>query len=120
MARSLKQGCNDHIEELAIIKDKLVTSAVKQKSIKRAKTIPATDKSKKKGQIAEETTDKNKKKGQTEEEREDLFNNLLEQEIIQDTIDADKEKKSTGRKKRLRKILLVVKRKSRKVWKKKG
>ena len=34
-----------------------------------------------------------------------MFNNLLEQDIIQDTIDADKEKKSTGRKKRLRKII---------------
>ena len=103
MARSLKQGCNDHIEELAIIKDKLVTSAVKQKSNKCAKMTPATDKSKKKGQTKEETTDKSKKKGQTKEERENIFNNLLEQEIIQDTIDADKEKKSTGRKKAIEK-----------------
>ena len=43
LARSLKKGCNDHIEELAIIKDKLVTSAVKQSSNKRAKTNPVTD-----------------------------------------------------------------------------
>ena len=56
LARSLKQGCNDHIEELAIIKDKLVTSAVKQHSNKRAKTTPVTDNSKKKGQNEEETT----------------------------------------------------------------
>ena len=117
LARSLKQGFNDHIEELAIIKDKLVTSAVKHKSNKRTKTTLVTDKSKKKWQTAEETTDKSKKKGQSEEGREDCFNNLLEQEIIHDTIDADKEKKSTRRKKRLRKIMVVVKRKSRKVWK---
>ena len=79
MARSLKQGFNDHIEELAIIKDKLVTSAVKQKSDKRAKTTPSTDKIKKKGQATKENTDKSKKKGQTKEEREYSFNNLLEQ-----------------------------------------
>ena len=54
------------------------------------------------------------------EERKVFFENLLEEEVIQDTIDADKEKKSTGRKKRLRKIILVVKKKSRKVSKTKG
>ena len=80
---------------------------------------PATDKSKKKWQTAEETTDKSKKKGQTEEEREDFFNNLLEQEIIQDTIDADK-KSQLEEKKRLIKIMLVVGRKSRKISKTKG
>jgi len=81
---------------------------------------PATDKSKKKWQTAEETTDKSKKKGQTEEEKKEIFDNLLEKEMIQDTINADKEKKSTGRKKRLRKIMLVVGRNSRKVLKTKG
>ena len=91
LARSLKKGCNDHIEEIAIIKDKLVTSTVKQKSNKRPNTTLATDKSKKKRQTAEETTDKSKKKGQTEKEREEFFNKLLEEEIVQDTIDADKE-----------------------------
>ena len=35
LARSLKQGCNDHIEELAIITEKLVTSEVKKLSKKR-------------------------------------------------------------------------------------
>ena len=64
LARSLKKGCNDHIEELAIIKDKLVTSTVKQKSNKRPKTTLETDKSKKKRQTMEEKTDKSKKKGQ--------------------------------------------------------
>ena len=77
MPRSLKQGYNDYIEELAIIKDKLVTSTVKQKSNKRPKTTLETDKSKKKRQTMEEKTDKSKKKGQTEEEREESFNNLL-------------------------------------------
>ena len=64
LARSLKKGCNDHIEELTISKDKLVTSEVKQISNKRAKTTPATDKS--------------KKKGQTVEKKKEFFDNLLE------------------------------------------
>ena len=85
MARSLKQGCNDHIEELAIIKDKIVPSKVKQISNKRTKTSQATDKS--------------KKKGQTAEEKKELFNNMQENKIIQDEINTDnKENNSTGRK----------------------
>ena len=81
MARSLKKGCNDHIEEIATIQDKLVTSTVKQKSNKRPNTTLATDKRKKKRQTAEETT----KKGQTEKERKEYFNKMLEKEIAQDT-----------------------------------
>ena len=87
LGRSLKKGCNDYIEEIAIIQDKLVTSTVKQKSNKRPNTTLATDKSKKIRQTVEETT----KKGQTEKEREDFFNKMLKEEIVQDTIDADKE-----------------------------
>ena len=64
MARSLKKGCNDHIKELTISKDKLVTSEVKQISNKRAKMTPATYKS--------------KKKGQTIEKKKEFFDNLLE------------------------------------------
>ena len=65
MARSLKKGCNDHITEIAIIQDKLVTSTVKQKSSKRQKTAS---------------------KGQTEKEKIAYFNQMLEEEIAQDTI----------------------------------
>ena len=73
LARSLKKGCNDHIEELAIIKDKLVSSEVKQISNKHAKTTPATDKNKKKRQTAEETIGKSKKKGQATEEKKECL-----------------------------------------------
>ena len=118
LARSLKKGHNDHIEEIAIIKDKLVTPTVKQKSNKRPNTTLATDKSKKKRQTAEETTDKSKKKEQTEKEKEEMFKNLLEEEIVQDTIDALIKKRSQlEEKKRLRKIIVVVMRNTRNVWK---
>ena len=51
-------------------KDKLVTSEVKPISNKRAKMTPATDRS--------------KEKGQTAEKKKTFFDNLLENEIIQD------------------------------------
>ena len=65
LARSLKKGCNDHITDIAIIQDKLVTSTVNQKSRKRQKTAS---------------------KGQTEKEKLAYFNHMLEEEIAQDTI----------------------------------
>ena len=65
MARSLKKGCNDHTTDIAIIQDKLVTSTVNQKSRKRQKTAS---------------------KGQTEKEKIAYFNQMLEEEIAQDTI----------------------------------
>ena len=37
LARSLKQGCNDHIQELAVITEKLVVSEVKKSSKKSSK-----------------------------------------------------------------------------------
>ena len=64
LARSLKKGCNDHITEIAIIKDKLVKSTVKAKSNKRQKTTS---------------------KGQTEKEKIEYFDQILENEIAQTT-----------------------------------
>ena len=64
LARSLKKGCNDHITEIAIIKDKLVKSTVKAKSNKSQKTTS---------------------KGQTEKEKIEYFDQMLENEITQTT-----------------------------------
>ena len=98
LARSLKKGCNDHIEEIAIIQDKLVTSTVKQKSNKRPNTTLAIDKRKNKRQTAEETT----KNGQTEKERKEYFNKMLEKEIAQDTA-----REAATENRRMKKKLLI-------------
>ena len=75
LTRSLKQGCNNHIEELAIITEKLVVSEVKKSSKKRE---PA--------------------KGKKQQKKRKI-DNVLEEDIAQDeTKEKEKETKSAKKK----------------------
>ena len=75
LARSLKQGCNDHIEELAIITEKLVLSEVKKSSKKRE---PAKGK---------------------KQRKQCKIDNVLEENVAQDeTKEKEKETKSAKKK----------------------